>query len=220
MDELILRSVEREGLDTVVNLAAGLDARPYRLPLPPALKWIEVDLPEILDYKQQALAGERAVCEYEVVKLDLADAGARRELFARVGAGSKRALVVTEGLLIYLAPEQVGALAADLRAQGSFGWWLTDIVRPETLKRVEKSWGKYVAEANVPFRFAPAEGTDFFRPFGWREAEFRSMMEDAHRLKREVPLAWLWRLLGRLQPPAKREQFRRMGGVALLRRED
>lgn len=218
MDELILRTIEEDKLDTVVNLAAGLDARPYRLPLPPSLKWIEVDLPEILDYKQQTLAGERAVCAHEVVKLDLSNVDARREFFARVGANSERAMIVSEGLLVYLAPEQVGALAADLHAQPSFRWWLIDIVRPEILKRMEKTWGKRVAEANAPFRFAPAEGTEFFRPFGWREAEFRSMMVEAQRLKREMPLSWLWRFLGRIQPRAKREKFRRMGGCALLER--
>ncbi len=34
MDELILRAIDRDGVTTVLNLAAGLDARPYRLPLP------------------------------------------------------------------------------------------------------------------------------------------------------------------------------------------
>lgn len=218
MDELILRTIERDKLDTVVNLAAGLDARPYRLPLPPALKWIEVDLPEILDYKQQTLAGERAVCDHEIVKLDLSNVEARREMFARVGANAERALIVSEGLLVYLAPEEVGSLAADLHTQPGFRWWLTDIVRPEILKRMEKTWGRRVAEANAPFRFAPAEGTDFFREFGWREAEFRSLLEEGHRLKREMPMAWLGRLLWRIQPPAKREKFRRMGGCALLER--
>src|SRR6185436_8228525 len=29
-----------QGADMVVNLAAGLDARPYRMPLPSSLKWI------------------------------------------------------------------------------------------------------------------------------------------------------------------------------------
>src|SRR5204862_188320 len=43
LDELILRAIERDGVDTVLNLAAGLDTRPYRLPLPPALRWIEAD---------------------------------------------------------------------------------------------------------------------------------------------------------------------------------
>ena len=33
----------RQGVEMVVNLAAGLDTRPYRMALPAALKWIEVD---------------------------------------------------------------------------------------------------------------------------------------------------------------------------------
>ncbi|MDT7604147.1 MAG: hypothetical protein QOF61_2144 [Acidobacteriota bacterium] len=219
LDEFIMRAVERDGADTVLNLAAGLDARPYRLRLPPTLRWIEVDLPEILEYKAEMLANERAVCEHEVMKLDLSNVEARRALFARVGANSERTLVITEGLLVYLTPEAVGALAEDLHAQSSFRWWLIDIVRPEILKRMEKTWGRRVAEANAPFRFAPEEGTEFFRRHGWRELEFRSLMEESHRLKREMPLAWLWRFLTRLQPASRREKFRRMGGCALLERE-
>jgi len=34
-----------EGAQLVVNLAAGLDTRPYRMTLPRTLRWIEVDLP-------------------------------------------------------------------------------------------------------------------------------------------------------------------------------
>ena len=34
----------------VVNLAAGLDARPYRMPLPSSLLWVQVDLPAILAF--------------------------------------------------------------------------------------------------------------------------------------------------------------------------
>lgn len=46
-DQLILGEVAR-GADMVINLAAGLDTRPYRLDLPPSLQWIEVDLPELI----------------------------------------------------------------------------------------------------------------------------------------------------------------------------
>ena len=38
MDEIIMDRVNNGGVDTVLNLAAGLDARAWRLPLPPALK--------------------------------------------------------------------------------------------------------------------------------------------------------------------------------------
>src|ERR1700727_2705347 len=46
-DEFLSREIQ-EGSDLVVNLAAGLDSRPYRMDLPPALQWVEVDLLEIV----------------------------------------------------------------------------------------------------------------------------------------------------------------------------
>src|SRR5438270_7056483 len=48
-DEIILERVRNGNADVVLNLAAGLDARPWRLPLPPTLRWIDVDLPGILN---------------------------------------------------------------------------------------------------------------------------------------------------------------------------
>src|SRR5437764_9971197 len=49
VDRIVAAHVAGGG-DLVVNLAAGLDARPYRMELPQALRWIEVDLPQMIDY--------------------------------------------------------------------------------------------------------------------------------------------------------------------------
>lgn len=217
-DEIILEAIRNRHADLVVNLAAGLDARPWRLPLPPELRWVDVDLPGILNYKTDMLRDEKPVCRYEAVTVDLTDAGARRELFARLGAGSKRAIVVAEGLLIYLAPEQVAALATDLHAQPSFQEWLIDLASPELLKRMSRTWGKSVEAAGAPFKFAPAEGTGFFRPYGWREAQYRATWEEAKRLNRTMKGAWIWDLIGRLMPKSRREKFRRFSGYVLLER--
>jgi methyltransferase (TIGR00027 family) len=217
-DDVILDLVRNEGVDLVLNLAAGLDARPWRMELPPSLRWIDVDLPAMTEHKARAMAGETPRCRHEAIAADLADPAQRREVLARVGAMGGRALVVTEGLLIYLTPHDVAALAADLHAQPSFRWWLTDLASPQLLKWMEKSWGKHVREGNAPFRFAPADGSGFFARHGWREARWSSTMEDAHRLRREMRAAWLWRALGRLAPAKKREAFRRFSITLLLER--
>jgi methyltransferase (TIGR00027 family) len=218
MDELILRAVERDGVHTVLNLAAGLDTRPYRLPLPAGLRWIEVDFPDLLAYKEEQLAGETPRCQLERVAVDLTDRVRRRTLFQdAVSGGGGGALVVTEGLLVYLAPEEVAALAGDLHAAG-FAWWLIDLGSPALIKMLSRNWGKTLEAGNAPFRFAPAEGTRFFAPHGWAEGEFRSMWEEALRLKRTMPLAWLWNLVGRLYSKKKREEMRRFSGIVLLQR--
>jgi methyltransferase (TIGR00027 family) len=218
MDELILRAIARDGVGTVLNLAAGLDTRPYRLPLAPSLRWVEVDFPDVIAYKQEQLAGERPACALERVGVDLTDVARRGALLAEIGGAGRQVLVVTEGLLIYLTREQVAALAGDLAAQRSFRWWLLDIASPRLLKMMEKNWGPHLAAGNAPFQFAPPEGTRFFEPAGWREAEFRSMWEESLRLKRTMRLAWLWQLIGRLYPKRKREEFRRFSGIVLLER--
>jgi len=218
MDEIILRTIARDGVDTVLNLAAGLDTRPYRLRLPASLRWIEVDFPDVIAYKKEQLADERPISALERVGIDLTDKAARRALFARIGGAAKQVLVVSEGLLIYLAPEQVATLAADLATPPSFRWWLIDLGSPGLLKMIEKSWGPILAAGNAPFRFAPAEGTRFFEPHGWREAEFRSTWDESIRLKRTMRLAWLWALIGRFMSRKRREEARRFSGIVLFER--
>jgi methyltransferase (TIGR00027 family) len=218
MDEIILRAITRDGVRTVVNLASGLDARPYRLELPRALHWIDVDLPAMQNYKKDALAKETPRCALEWVPADLSVAEQRRAVLARVAAEPGPALVITEGLLIYLEPAQVAALARDLHACPPLTWWLTDLAAPSLVKRMERTWGRSLAAGGAPFKFAPAEGTAFFASLGWREAEFRSTWEESLRLHRTMPLAGLWNFLGRFYPRKKQEEIRRMAGIVLLQR--
>lgn len=217
-DELVLDRVNNHGADLVLNLAAGLDARPWRLPLPPSLHWIDVDLPEILDHKTESLRNERPACRYEAIVANLAAPAETEALFARVGAEHARVLVITEGLLIYLEPEQVAALGRALHRQESFKWWLTDLASPMLLQFISRSRGTMME--NSPFRFAPAEAAAFFRELGWEESVYRSTIEEARRLHRPMPRDWIMRVLGRFMPAERREAFRRMSGTALFRRID
>jgi methyltransferase (TIGR00027 family) len=216
MDEQILGCLAR-GATTVVNLAAGLDTRPYRLPLAPSVRWFHVDLPPMIEYVREHLAGETPRCHLEYVAADLTDAAARAAVFAKAG-GHGPIVVVAEGLLVYLEPEQVAALSSEIAAQPDVRWWIIDLASPELIKRLEKQWGDNLRAGNAPFRFAPPEGTAFFARQGWREAEFRSMWDESIRLRRTMRFAKLFQLLSRLAPAAKREQGRRMSGMVLLER--
>jgi methyltransferase (TIGR00027 family) len=217
MDEIILRCV-RQGAATVLNLAAGLDARPYRLSLPSSLRWLHVDLPDMVDYFRGQMGGETPHCELEFIAADMRDADAKRDVFTRAAMHGP-VLVITEGLLVYLEADQVAELARDLHDIAQAKWWLTDLASPMLLKFLEKQWAPKLKEGNAPFRFGPAEGTAFFAPFGWREAEFRSTWDEAFRLRRTMRGSWLWKLLSHLQPKARQEANRRMSGIVLLQRD-
>jgi hypothetical protein len=83
---------------------------------------------------------------------------------------------------------------------------------------MQRMWGKSQGNVNAPFLFAPDDNTKFFEPFGWREVEFRSSMEEARRLDREMSMMWLWRLLGRLRSRQVQEKFKRFSGIVLFDR--
>ena len=163
------------GADLVVNLAAGLDARPYRMDLPAALRWVEVDLPEILDYKEQVLAGASPRCALERVRLDLTNADARRGLFERLAREAKRIVVLSEGLLIYLMADAVSSLARDLAASPSVYHWVIDILSPGLLRMLQEQMGDIVRQAGAPYLFAPAEGPAFFEKCGWTPVAVSSL---------------------------------------------
>jgi methyltransferase (TIGR00027 family) len=213
-DQLINEQVQ-QGIDMVINLAAGLDARPYRMQLPPTLKWIEVDLPEILSYKEGILGGEKPVCSLERVRLDLSNASARSDLFAELGRRSSRALVITEGLLIYLTRDDVAGLAKDLAAPPSFQSWILDIASPGLLRLLAKRMAKQLTEA-APFKFAPPEGPNIFLPYGWKPVDGRSFLKTAARLKR---LSLLFRLLALLPETEKSRRDRPWSGMCLLKKQ-
>ena len=218
LDEMILAAAEQGPVDLVINLAAGLDARPWRLPLPATLRWVDVDLPGILEHKARVIGDTLPVCRYEAVAADLADPAVRAETLARLCATSQTALVVSEGLLVYLTAEQVSGLARDLAAQSPVKEWLLDLANPALLRMMQRDWGGEVRKGSAPFRFAPAEGPEFFRPFGWRLAERRSTVEEARRLRREHPLAWLWRLLGPITSAHRWEEIRWLSSYVRLER--
>lgn len=212
-DQIVSEQV-RQGTDMVINLAAGLDTRPYRMDLPSSLKWVEVDLPAMIDYKEEILGEAKPRCVLERVRLDLADVEARRKLFARLGSGSRKALVITEGLLVYLTRDEVTALGHDLATQPSFSDWAIDLCSPGLLKMLQDNLSA-LEKAGSPLKFGPEEGPDFFLTSGWKSVEVYSMLKTAAKIKR---LPFGLRLLALLPESNGRQGSRPWGAVCRLTR--
>jgi methyltransferase (TIGR00027 family) len=206
----------RQGVDLVINLAAGLDARPYRMALPPSLRWVEVDLPDVLTYKEGILGSEKPVCHLERIRLDLADVPARRDLFGRLGRQANKAMILTEGLLIYLTAEEVGGLAQDLAAPPSFQRWAIDLASPGLLRLLQRQWQATMSEGKAPLRFGPEEGPGFFTHHGWQPIDVRNLLKTAAGLGR---LTFWMRLLALLPASNGRQGSRPWGGACLLAKE-
>jgi methyltransferase (TIGR00027 family) len=180
IDDLITDAIAH-GCDRVLNLAAGLDTRPYRLDLRPEFAWVEADLPALLDEKQGLLAGEHARCQLTRHAVDLADPSARATFLDAALSGAARALVLTEGLLMYLDPEDVAALATALR-RPNVAWWAFDLFSPALARRLTKKSASMLD--NAPFQFAPAAGVGFFEKLGWTAVDVEPVLLAAKRFRR------------------------------------
>jgi methyltransferase (TIGR00027 family) len=188
-----IRQAVAAGVDTILNLGAGLDTRPYRIELPSSLRWIEGDFLHMIELKETRLADEKPGCRLERIKLDLTDRALRRRLFSNVNARAGKILVLTEGVIPYLTNEDVAELADDLRQAKKIGFWITTISPPRPFAMARKC-ARFMR--NAPFRFNPKDWFSLFGEHGWRASEIRYIAEEANRLGRPIPLpffvlAWI-----------------------------
>jgi len=214
IDRLLTEVIREQQVELVLNLAAGMDTRPWRLPLPAALQWVDVDAPAVLNFKRALMQSHAPACRYRACAADITRAGLSAVLADVVGAG-QRILVLTEGLLVYLSAGQVADLARELRSMAC-QWWLLDLAGPKALPVLEQLWGPVLGTAPGTFQFAPADPGTFFDRCGWRETLYLSAREEARRLGRPMPMPWLLRVLLWLSTDSRRQEFRRLSGVLLL----
>jgi O-methyltransferase involved in polyketide biosynthesis len=205
-----------QGCDCVLNLAAGFDTRPYRLALPRSLTWVEADLPALIDEKQHLLAGETPACTLIREAVDLADSAARAGFLKRAAATARNALVITEGLVVYLDDATVSALARDLSAEAGIRWWMLDLLSPEIRRMISGGMGgRHPARALV--KFAPENGVAFFEAHGWRARDIVPIMRAAARFRR-APL-WMRALTIFPDPDPRRLGKNRWSAVVRFERE-
>lgn len=210
IDKLVQERIAHDNIGLVMNLGAGLDTRPYRLNLPPSLIWLDVDLPDILEYKHQTLLGVKPRCILKRIKGNLVDSTFRRSLFSVIHQLSKPALVITEGLLGYWTEHQVSKLAAHLSQQDRIGWWILELAAPTVLRGWHMQYSQtlydqYIGNGEPAFKFAPQQGPEFFQTWGWQVAHQYDVLDKLSHLQRATPLvslrAVMQRALGKLHIP-------------------
>ena len=159
IDRLVSETVEAHGIQTVLSIGCGLDSRPWRLPLPSSLRWVEVDFPAILDYKEAVLADAQPRCLRKRLAADVTDAADRARIFAEAQGPT---LVITEGLLMYLGADAVEGLAATASAQ----FWLLEITSAHFLQ-VIGAYAKGVQDVRAEGHLEGGEILDLLSRHGW-----------------------------------------------------
>lgn len=204
IDRLIEGAITR-GAETILNLGAGLDTRPYRMNLPSTLRWIEVDFGPLLEYKGERLGAATPACRLERIPADLTRSS---DLLARIARESRAAAVVTEGVVAYLPNDEASQLSRDL---AGFRWWIQDYRQGRLNKRAEQKLG-------APFRFDVDDPLAFFAKDGWKVEEDLRILDVAAQVGRKAPLPFPWNALRAVMPKTVMRLGNRTYGYAMLSR--
>jgi methyltransferase (TIGR00027 family) len=169
-DDALLRAVNERALRQVVVLAAGMDARAFRLTWPAGTTLFEVDRDEVVEQKETVLRrlGAQPTCRREVVRADLESDWIGPLLRAGLDEGQPIALLV-EGLLMYLDAGAVAGLLASIQCLARPGSWLgTDLVGTEFLASPYlKPFLELLEQFGCPWRFGTDEPEQLLARYGW-----------------------------------------------------
>ena len=201
VDELLLEALAVHPIKTVLSVGCGLDTRPWRLDLGPDLRWIEIDFADMLDYKDGIMSGEKPRCRRERLTVDLNDPAQRSAMYE--AAGPDPALMITEGLLLYLPAATVEALAAEIYSQTTVSHWISDITTSAFSKILSAG-----ADTMQSIRHVQASDClsgeqilEVLRRHGWKTDALRSYITDVEFVRPRV-----LRMMGGATPPP-RPQF-------------
>ncbi|GLY86457.1 SAM-dependent methyltransferase [Actinoallomurus iriomotensis] len=179
------------GCRQVVLLAAGLDTRAYRLPWPPGVRLYELDLPEVLAFKDNVLTGEgaRPRCTRTALEADLRDDWPQR----LTGAGFDPSAPTTwlvEGLLVYLTAEEAATVltrVGELSAPGS----RISLERHNAASIIAERDREGIAEYASLWKGGLGQDTaDWLDRHGWR-TELHALADVAASYDRPIPDASL-----------------------------
>ncbi|HKR02690.1 MAG TPA: SAM-dependent methyltransferase [Pyrinomonadaceae bacterium] len=158
-----------QGIRQIVILAAGLDARAYRLSFPAGTRVFELERQEVLNYKQEKLGNTLPHCARYAVGVDLREDWQSKLIQAGMNA-AERTLWLVEGLLLYLDEaavltlfEKIDSLSApdSILLFDVLGRSLLDA--PQMAKQLQFS-----EKLGAPWLFGVDEPEEFMEQFGWK----------------------------------------------------
>ncbi|SEP38487.1 class I SAM-dependent methyltransferase [Amycolatopsis saalfeldensis] len=184
----------------VLHLACGLDSRPLRIARPASAQWIDVDYPDVIELR------ERLYGPIDGVR-NLGSSVTGSAWWEEVPTG-RPALILAEGLLMYLAAEDVDRLVDRALEHFTAGSLVFDGVAPwvKTIARLQPS----IRRADTGFRSAtpaPAAFTEAHPPL--RLTDQRSAVELIGRYQANAVTRSITRALARVPPARDAMRFMR-----------
>jgi methyltransferase (TIGR00027 family) len=126
IDDLVRDHLLRDRNSRVILVGAGFDTRGFRLE---GGRYFEIDDPQLLAYKEARLPAHEA--PNPITRVPVVFATTPPEEFLRTVAGDDQALVILEGVSMYLSDDTLGAFAAALARALPRATLVCDLMSPQ-----------------------------------------------------------------------------------------
>jgi len=171
---------------TVLHLGCGLDSRVYRIAPPPTVRWFDVDYPEVITLRRRLYSGREG---YHMLGSSLADLSWLDEV-----PGDRPAMIVAEGVTMYLTEEIIKALLNALTDHFPSGQLAFDAHMPQLVRWLTKT-GATVRGTGATFGWGIDNPEDIKR----LESQLELITElRAHDLAAYAKMPWSMRALVRV----------------------
>lgn len=102
IDDILRDEIAKNAKINVITIGAGFDTRPYRLQ---GGQWLELDEPQIIDYKNERLPASE--CKNNLERVSICFSGESLSEKLKTVAKNEPVIIVIEGVFMYLEPDNI-----------------------------------------------------------------------------------------------------------------
>jgi methyltransferase (TIGR00027 family) len=183
IDDVLREELKANPNLRVVLIGAGFDSRAYRLK---GGKWIELDEPQVIAYKNERLPASQAQNPLQRISIDFANETVEEKLREFTGAGPT--VVVIEGVFMYLEEETIRGLLWTLHGLFPEHKLICDLMTRKFFESYGRSIHEKLTGMGATFKFTAANPEELFLNNGYRRlACFSIVAKSAEYQMKKIP---------------------------------
>lgn len=187
IDDLVRERLAEDPHRRIVLIGAGFDTRAYRLQ---GGRWFELDDPHLVAFKESRLPAAGAPNPLTRIGVTFSDR-APDDFLAPV-AGDDEAVVVIEGVCMYLTDEEVTRLASAVARRLPRATIVCDLMSPRFFRRFSSAIHREFVRMGASFAARTTDPGALFGQAGYRVVERLSIVDRARRAGTTRVPGWLF----------------------------
>jgi len=195
IDDLVRHELLANANLKVIIIGAGFDTRAFRLN---GGTWVELDEPQLIAYKEERLRASDAKNELHRIPIDFSTDSLEEKLSPF--ASHAPAVVIIEGVLMYLERSVIDQLLQTLRRQFPHHKLICDLMTREFLEKYGKTIHEKLVGMGASFKFTVENPEEIFLNNDYQLVDRIPIIEQSVRFKIPRVPSFILKLIARFLP--------------------